>query len=53
LEKIDPNLTFGQLSQIPADRELAVDKKYYIGPNGTIVKFDKRTKQYLEAGDVL
>ena len=52
-KKIDPNLTFGQLSQIPADRELAVDKKYYIGPNGTIVKFDKRTKQYLEAGDVL
>jgi hypothetical protein len=52
-KKIDPNLTFGQLSQIPTDKELAVDKKYYIGPNGTIVKFDKRTKQYLEAGDVL
>jgi hypothetical protein len=52
-KKIDPNLTFGQLSQIPADKELAVDKKYYIGPNGTIVRFDKRTKQYLEAGDVL
>jgi len=52
-KKIDPSLTFGQISQIPADRDLAVDKKYYIGPNGTIVKFDKRTKQYLEAGDVL
>jgi hypothetical protein len=52
-KKIDPNLTFGQLSQIPTDKELAVDKKYYIGPNGTIVKFDKKTKQYLEAGDVL
>jgi hypothetical protein len=51
-KKIDPNLTFGQLSQIPTDKDLAVDKKYYIGPNGTIVKFDKRGKQYLEAGDV-
>jgi hypothetical protein len=52
-KKIDPTLTFGQLSQIPADKDLAVDKKYYIGPNGTIVKFDKRGKQYLEASDVL
>ena len=52
-KKIDPTLTFGQLSQIPADKDLAVDKKYYIGPNGTIVKFDKRTKQYLEASDLL
>jgi len=52
-KKIDPTLTFGQLSQIPADKDLAVDKKYYIGPNGTIVKFDKKGKQYLEASDVL
>jgi hypothetical protein len=52
-KKIDPTLTFGQLSQIPADKDLAVDKKYYIGPNGTIVKFDKRGKQYLEASDLL
>ena len=44
-KKIDPTLTFGQLSQIPADKDLAVDKKYYIGPNGTIVKFDKKGKQ--------
>jgi len=52
-KKIDPTLTFGQLSQIPADKDLAVDKKYYIGPNGTIVKFDKRTNKYLEASDLL
>jgi len=52
-KKIDPTLTFGQLSQIPSDKDLAVDKKYYIGPNGTIVKFDKKLNTYLEASDVL
>ena len=52
-KKIDPNLTFGQLSQTPAEKSLAMDQKYYIGPNGTIVKFDKKRNIYLEAGDVL
>jgi hypothetical protein len=52
-KKIEPSLTFGQISQIPADKNLAVDKKYYIGPNGTIVKFDKKLNTYLEASDVL
>lgn len=51
--KIDSNLNIGQISPIPADTGLAIDKKYYIDPNtGVIVKFDKKINNYREAGEI-
>jgi hypothetical protein len=51
--KVDSNLTMGQISEIPADKNLAIDKKYYIDPNtGVIVRFDKKIKDYRTAGEI-
>jgi len=51
--KIDPNLTQGQISELPKDKNLAIDKKYYIDPNtGIIIKFDKKINDYREAGEI-
>jgi len=51
--KIDSNLNIGQISPIPADKDLAIDKKYYIDPNtGVIVRFDKKINNYREAGEI-
>jgi hypothetical protein len=51
--KIDSNLTPGQISELPVDKNLAIDKKYYIDPNtGVIVRFDKKIKDYREAGEI-
>jgi hypothetical protein len=52
-KKINPNLTQGQISELPKDKDLAIDKKYYIDPNtGVIVRFDKKKNDYLEAGEI-
>jgi hypothetical protein len=42
-KKINPSLTPGLISEMPKDKGLAVDKKYYIDPStGVIVQFDKK-----------
>jgi hypothetical protein len=52
-KKTDPNLTQGQISELPKDKNLAIDKKYYIDPNtGVIVRFDKKINNYREAGEI-
>jgi len=51
--KIDPNLNQGQISELPKDKDLAIDKKYYIDPNtGVIVRFDKKINNYRTAGEI-
>jgi len=51
--KIDSNLTMGQISELPVDINLAIDKKYYIDPNtGVIVRFDKKINNYRTAGEI-
>jgi hypothetical protein len=49
-KKINPNLTPGLISEMPKDKGLAVDKKYYIDPStGVIVQFDKKINNYRDS----
>jgi len=50
LEKINPSLTPGLISEMPKDKGLAIDKKYYIDPStGVIVQFDKKINNYRDS----
>jgi hypothetical protein len=49
-KKINPSLTPGLISEMPKDKGLAVDKKYYIDPStGVIVQFDKKINNYRDS----
>ena len=49
-KKINPNLTPGLISEMPKDKSLAIDKKYYIDPStGVIVQFDKKLNNYRDS----
>ena len=49
-KKINPSLTPGLISEMPKDKGLAVDKKYYIDSStGVIVQFDKKINNYRDS----
>ena len=49
-KKINPNLTPGLISEMPKDKGLAVDRKYYIDPStGVILQFDKKINDYRDS----